>query len=154
MMGTVIYDRYFPVVCKMIGREDLISDERFNTEAAAKINSRAFVDILDEVFATKDYDEWAKLLTENDIAYDRVNHIKDTIDDPQAWENGFIYKYITREGKEDLVVGTPVKFGDCVPAPHLNAPLLGEHSAEILKALGYSEDQIKALNDAQTTIVR
>lgn len=88
MMGTVIYDRYFPVVCKMIGREDLISDERFNTEAAAKINSRAFVDILDEVFATKDYDEWAKLLTENDIAYDRVNHIKDTIDDPQAWENG------------------------------------------------------------------
>ncbi len=52
------------------------------------------------------------------------------------------------------MVGTPVKFGDCVPAPHLNAPLLGEHSAEILKALGYSEDQIKALNDAQTTIVR
>ena len=76
------------------------------------------------------------------------------MNDPQAWENGFIYQYITREGKEDLVVGTPVKFGASVPAPHQNAPLMGEHSAELLKSLGYTEEQIRALADSQTTIVR
>lgn len=154
MLGTVIYDRYYPVMCKLIGREDLIDDARFNTEKAGKENARLLVDIIDEVFATKNYEEWDKLLTEADIAHDRVNHIKDTVNDPQAWENGFIYQYITREGKEDLVVGTPVKFGASVPAPHQNAPLMGEHSAELLKSLGYTEEQIRALADSQTTIVR
>lgn len=154
MLGTVIYDRYFPIMCKMIGREDLISDPRFNTEKAAKENARAFVEIIDEIFATKNFDEWDKLLTENDIAHDRVNHVKDTINDEQAWINGFIYKYTTRENKEDLLVGTPVKFGESVPAPHKNAPLLGEHTVELLTELGYSEDQIKNfVNDGATIIL-
>lgn len=153
MLGTVIYDRYFPVMCKMIGREDLISDPRFNTEAAGKENAGAFVEIIDEVFATKNYDEWDKLLIENDIAHDRVNHIKDTISDPQAWENGYIYKYTTREGKEDLVVGTPVKFGACEPAPHKNAPLMGEHTVELLTELGYDKNEIKNLADSKVTKV-
>lgn len=154
MMGVVIYDRYFPLVCKMIGREDLINDERFNTEPAAKAHSREFVEILDAAFASKDYEEWAKLLTENDIAFDRINHIKDTAHDEQAWDNGFIYKYTTREGKEDLVVGTPIKFGDCVPAPHTNAPLIGEHAVALLKELGYNDEQIKDMADKKATAIR
>jgi crotonobetainyl-CoA:carnitine CoA-transferase CaiB-like acyl-CoA transferase len=151
MVGTVIYDRYFPIMCKIIGREDLIADARFNTEKAGKENAEAFVDIIDAAFATKNYDEWSKILTENDIAFDRVNHVKDTITDPQAWENGYIYKYTTREGKEDLVVGTPVKFGACEPAPHKNAPLMGEHTVELLTELGYSEGEIKNLVDSGVT---
>ncbi|MPM02574.1 Cinnamoyl-CoA:phenyllactate CoA-transferase [bioreactor metagenome] len=154
MVSVIVYDRYFPVFCKMIGREDLISDTRFNTEVAGKANAEAFVDIIDAVFATKDFEEWDRLLTENDIAYDRINHIKDTIDDPQAWENGYIYKYTTREGKEDLVVGTPVKFGASIPPPHKNAPLMGEHTVEILTELGYSKEQIGDISNANATIVR
>lgn len=154
MVSVIIYDRYFPVMCRLIGREDLISDARFNTETAARQNAEAFVDIIDAVFATKDFAEWDRLLTESDIAHDRVNHVKDTIEDPQAWENGYIYKYTTREGTEDLVVGTPVKFGASEPAPHHNAPLMGEHSRELLTELGYGTEQIKALADSKVTTVR
>lgn len=154
MLGTVIYDRYYPVMCRLIGREDLVDDPRFNTEAAGKENAGAMVELIDAAFATKDYAEWDKLLTESDIAHDRVNHIKDTVEDPQAWENGFLYKYTTREGKEDIAVGTPVKFGASVPAPHQNAPLLGEHSADLLRSLGYDDASIQALAGQQVTIVR
>lgn len=153
MLGTVIYDRYFPVMCKIIDREDLITDSRFNTETAAKANAEAFVDIIDQAFATKDYEEWKQILTENDMAFDRVNHVKDTVDDAQAWENGFIYKYTTREGKEDLVVGTPVKFGACEPAPHKNAPLMGEHTVTLLQELGYDADAINRFLNVEATKV-
>jgi len=154
MIGIVIYDRYLPLICNMIGRPDLIEDPRFSTEKAGKENAAAFVEIMDEVFATKDYAEWSKLLTENDVAYDRINHIKDTLTDVQAWENGYLYNYTTREGKEDLVVGTPVKFGAGVPAPHKNAPLMGDDSKVILTELGYSAEKIAAMAEDKATIVR
>ena len=153
MVSVVIYDRYFAVVCDMIGCPELINDSRFNTEISAKENAREFVDILDRAFSQKTYEEWAELLTENDVAFGRINHIADAASDKQAWVNGYIYNYTTREGNKDLVVGTPVKFGESVPAPHKNAPLMGEHTVEIMKELGYSDAEIEKCLQAGATMI-
>ena len=102
------------------------------------------MDILDPIFLTKDYAEWDRLLTEGDIAHDKINHIRDTITDEQAIANGYVYKYTNRDGTEDLLVSTPVKFGKAEPIEHRNAPRLGEDSVDIMHELGYSDETIQA----------
>ncbi|WP_332237187.1 CaiB/BaiF CoA transferase family protein [Sporolactobacillus sp. KGMB 08714] len=145
MISVIVYDRYFPVFCKVVGREDLINDKRFNTETAVKANAETLMKILDPIFLSKDFAEWDRILNEADIAHDRINHIKDILNDKQAWDNGFLYKYKNRDGVEDLTVSTPVKFGTSEPPEHRNAPLLGEHTVEVLIELGYDRKAIGEL---------
>ena len=152
MVSVIVYDRYFPIFMKMVGREDLIEDARFNTQAAVKENSEALVRILDEIFLTKTWPEWDALLIENDIAHDKINQIKDVLTDEQAFDNGMLYMYKGRDGVEDMMAGTPVKFGASVPAPHVNAPFLGEHTVELLTELGYSAAQIDELIAKNATL--
>ncbi|MBR1690977.1 MAG: CoA transferase [Oscillibacter sp.] len=144
MISVLNYERYYAPFMKVIGREDLIDDARFNTEVAMRGYKKELMDILDPIFLTKDYAEWDRLLTEGDIAHDKINHIRDTIADEQAIANGYVYKYTNRDGTEDLLVSTPVKFGKAEPIEHRNAPRLGEDSVDIMHELGYSDETIQA----------
>lgn len=144
MISVLDYARFYAPFMKTVGREDLIDDARFNTEEAMRQHKKELMDILDPIFMSKDYAEWDQLLADHDIAHDRINHMIDTITDEQALANKYIYKYKNRDGSEDLIVSTPVKFGKPDEIAHKNAPLIGEHTAEVMKSLGYTEDEIKA----------
>ena len=143
MISIMDYERFYAKFITLVGREDLVNDERFNTEVAMRSHKKELMDILDPAFLTKDYAEWDKLLNEADIAHDRINHIIDTITDEQAIANGYVYEYENRDGTKELMVSTPMKFGKSEPIPVRWAPLLGEHSVEIMKELGYDEATIK-----------
>ena len=145
MLGTVEYERFYPVYCRMIGREDLIDDPRFNTVDAGKEKPAELVAIFDQAFAKWDWDECDNVLTQYDVAHDRINHMSDVITDDQAWQNGYLYHYTTRGGAEDLMIGSPIKFGENEAPVHKNAPRLGEDTVQILTELGYSADQIEHL---------
>ncbi|MEA4816656.1 MAG: CoA transferase [Lachnospiraceae bacterium] len=145
MLSVIVYDRYYPVICKIIGREDLITDERFNNEKKIRSDkklSNEFLKILDAAFATKDWPEWDKILRENDLAHDRINHMIDALNDEQAKANNNMYFYKNRDGSDDLAITTPIRFGGYYTYPHKTCPLLGEHSTEILESLGYTDEQI------------
>ncbi len=146
MVSVLNYERYYNAFMKVVGRDDLVDDPRFCTEVAMRENKAELMGILDPVFLTKDYAEWDKLLNEGDIAHDRINHIRDAMTDEQALANAFIYTYKNRDGSDDVIVSTPVKFGRAEPIEHRNAPLLGEHSVEIMKELGYDDATIAAWN--------
>lgn len=143
MISVLTYERFYAPFMKMIGREDLVDDERFSTEEAMRSHKKEMMDILDPIFLTKDYAEWDKLLNEADIAHDRINHIVDTITDEQAIANGYVYEYENRDGSKELMVSTPIKFGVSEPIPVRYAPLLGEHTVEIMKELGYDDATIR-----------
>lgn len=143
MVSVLDYGRFYRPFMESMGRNDLIDDERFNTEENMKNHKKELVDILDPIFLSKTYAQWDWIFMSQDIAHDRINHMADTIRDEQALKNNYFYKYKNRDGSEDLMVSTPVKFGRADAIAHKNAPLIGEHTAQVMRACGYPEEEIK-----------
>lgn len=141
------YERYYPALCRVLGREDLIEDERYNSLEHVKEHNTEFVKLLDSLFVAKDRDEWCALLEKADIVHDKILHYKDVSEDEQAWANGYIYNHTFSNGEQAVLPDTPVKFSSG-KREKMRAPLLGEDSKAILKELGYGETEIAQLIDS------
>ena len=160
-MSILEPDRYNDALFKELGRNDLVGDPRYCTAAAAKAHSSELVEILSAEFAKHTMDEIAAMFARADIAYDRVQHIKEVLDDPQALENMYIIPVENRDGTVTKQPMTPIRFAtteparieDIAPTMERQAPLVGEHSAEILKEHGYTDEDIQKLVDSKVVYI-
>lgn len=154
-MSILEPDRYNNALFKELGREDLVDHPDYATAAACKAHTAQLVEILSAEFAKHTMDDIAAMFARADIAYDRVQHIKEVLDDPQALENMYIVPMANRDGTVTKQPATPIRFAtaepacieDIAPTMDRQAPLVGEHSAEILKEHGYSDEEIQKFLD-------
>lgn len=143
-MAIIEHGRYYESVMKLIGREDLINEEKYKDFFNAIRNCPEFTAILDEGFAKYTQAEWAQMLTEADIAYSTVRQTEEILSDPQALENNYIQEYEFRDGSKSMVATGPLKFGTVEAEPLAPAPRRGgEDTVELMKSLNYSEEQIR-----------
>ncbi len=144
-MTILEHERYWEAFCNVIERQDLIHDERYSTLKAIqkKENKEAIIKIVDEIFLTRDRDEWLERLTAADIAHDKVQSFADVATDPQAIANGYVYEYEFRNGKKMMAAAPPIKYGTELIPEHKHAPLLGENTIEIMTELNYTPEEIK-----------
>jgi len=133
--------RYWPGFCEAIGRPDLITEERFATDAARAANIDACVAVLDEVFATRTLAEWTAILATQPGQWDVVQQAGELAADPQVVANGYMQTVDYGDGRSIAMVSSPVQFGR-EPSAIRPAPGLGAHSDEVLAELGLTEDQI------------
>lgn len=159
-MSILEPDRYNPALFRELGREDLVADTSFAT-TACKGHSAELTEILGQEFAKHTMDEIAGMFARADIAYDRVQHIKEVLDDPQALENMYLVPMANTDGTVTKQPMTPVRFAlteptcieDIAPTIDRQAPMIGEHSVELLKEYGYSDEEIeKFLADKVITV--
>ncbi|MCI7223026.1 CoA transferase [Fusobacterium sp.] len=142
-LSILEHERYYKELCHVIEREDLIEDERFKTNLEAKKNAELFINILDEGFARFTQEEIIKRLSSFDIAHEKIQHVKEVLDDPQALENNYIFEFENRDMTKTKMAMTPVKFNNIEINKQVDAPKIGEHNEIILKELGYSKDDIE-----------
>lgn len=136
-------DRYWGPFCELVGRPELAADERFADLAARGANAGELAAILDELFAARTFDEWKALLAGIDAPWAPVQAVEELLDDPQVVANG----YLGDVDGEYRLPRVPVQF-DEQPPDLARAPEHGEHTEEVLLALGYSWDDIAALGAA------
>lgn len=150
-LTILAYERYWKAFCEAMEIPEYIDDERFNTLVIAKKpeNCDPLVHILEEAFAKKESAYWAERLKAADIAFERANHYADVSKDEQAIANHYVEEITMRNGNTCMLPMSPVQF-KVNEAPELNpAPLLGQDNEEILKTLGYDEEEIQQLRDAK-----
>ncbi len=139
-------DKQWQSFFRVIGREDLYRDDpRFNSHE----NRSARIDEANAFVAAemlkRTTDEWLAALMAADIPTARMNSIDDVIDDEHLNGTGFIR--IEQHPTEGALRTTrsATQWSRTPPAPQCGAPRLGEHGAEILQAVGYSHEEIRAL---------
>jgi len=141
-------ERYWPTLCKIINREDMIRNEQYFKKEYLTQNSTMIYRFLAEIFVTKTSAEWSELLLANDIAFEKVAHFKDVSKDKQAWANDYLQYFTYRNGETAVLPSNPIKYKNCVAKNARQSGPLGADTDEVLVRLGYTPEQIKELEKA------
>jgi crotonobetainyl-CoA:carnitine CoA-transferase CaiB-like acyl-CoA transferase len=128
---------------KAAGRMDLLEDARFATRKDRTERHWEIVRILQETFRTQPREHWLRRLDASDIPNAPISSIQEVFNDPQVKHMG-IPKQIDhpKMGKSNLI-GSPINLSGTPAQFFRPAPLLGEHTEEVLARLGYDGDAIK-----------
>lgn len=139
-------DRLWKKLCEMIGKPELVSDPRFLTNGDRTNNQKALKPILDEVFKTKKIDEWLAMLEEAGVPCAPINTVDRVVKDPQVNARHMLVEIEHPVAGKMHVPGVPIKMYKTPGSVDTPAPLLGQHTEEILKELlGMSKEEVDAL---------
>jgi crotonobetainyl-CoA:carnitine CoA-transferase CaiB-like acyl-CoA transferase len=132
-------------LCRAIERTDLIEDARYQTAEARFENGEKVVALLDEAFSKKDLGEWQEIFDKHNVIWGTIPTIDRVATDAQMKDNRVFAEIEHPELGRISTINNPINLADVVKERPSVAPEIGQHSAEILTALGYDESQIADL---------
>jgi crotonobetainyl-CoA:carnitine CoA-transferase CaiB-like acyl-CoA transferase len=133
--------KYWAPFCEIVGRPELITDERFADHASLLAHGRDAVAILTDVFKQATVEEWRARLEPFVGQWTIVQNSLEAAVDPQTIANGYLQDCTTADGVPFQLVAAPVQY-DEEPAAPQRAPQFNEHGDEILGELGLDMDAI------------
>jgi crotonobetainyl-CoA:carnitine CoA-transferase CaiB-like acyl-CoA transferase len=139
--------RYWPEFCRVVGREELISDERFDSAQKLMANAAEAGAIVAEIISSRTKDEWVAAFAGMEGQWAVVQDPWEVGHDVTLRALGQIAEVVDAEGVRRELVANPVQF-DRTPPTLTRAPLFAEHTDEILRELGRTDDELIALKIA------
>ncbi|MGW1024318.1 CaiB/BaiF CoA transferase family protein [Streptomyces sp. NPDC002577] len=136
--------RYWPEFCRVVGREDLASDERFDSTEKIMANAAEAADIVAEIIRQRPFAEWTEILARGEGQWAAVQNPWEVGQDPSLRANGLIAQIVDADGRERELVANPVQF-DQTPASLTRAPQFAEHTDEVLRDIGLSDEELLQL---------
>ncbi len=148
-------DKLWRAFCPLIERPELADDPRFVTNAARNANRPALIAALEAVFLGKTYEEWEAILMPAGIPIGAINTLDQVVAHPQVQARGAIVESAHPVAGAVRMVGPPVRFSETPGSVRLPAPLLGQHTAEVLRErLGMDDEEIARLREQGVIVTR
>jgi formyl-CoA transferase len=129
---------------KLCGREELIADPGWATPAARLPKIPECFAIIEQWTMTKSKMEVMAELNEVDVPCGPILSMKDIYEDKSLYERQMLVELDHPTRGPYVQVGMPINLSDS-PVEHKRSPLLGEHTDEVLKWLGYADNDIASM---------
>lgn len=139
-------DSQFKAYCQVIGRPGLADDARFRTNSNRVIHREILIPILTEAMKAQVRDYWLAALERVGVPAGPINTIDQVYDNPQVKARGMQQTLPHSSAGQAPVGASPLRFSDSPVSYRHAAPLLGEHTEQVLRErLGLSEAEIQEL---------
>ncbi len=149
LMLAVGNDRQFANFCASLGCPEIADDPRYSVNSARIENRDELIQIIAERLRGKTTAYWLDQFASLHIPAGPINNLAQVFSDPVVAERRIVRKLNHSLAGEVPTVANPVQFSDTPVEYKLAAPVLGQHTAEVLKNdLGYSDDEIAQLYDS------
>lgn len=141
------YVRDLPKFARLLGIHEYIDDSR--CKDVPTLYETGMIEVLTRavagIIAARSSEEWSRIFTENNISNEVAARARDVSEDPQAIENDFVKEVEFKDGLKVMMPMPPVKLSGYEQREYEPTGKIGEHTDEILRALGYSAGEIEAL---------
>ena len=132
-------------LCKAMGREDLLADERYADNAGRLMNREALEKDLEETFGTRSTREWCEVLDESGVPAGPIYNMEQVWADEQVQARAMDVTLKHPKVGSIRNIGLAAKLYGSPGRIHSPAPLMGQHTREVLAESGFNETEIERL---------
>ena len=132
-------DKQFARLCEMLGKPEIVMDEKFSTNSGRVQNRTEIIPLLASIFKAASVSEWLAKLDEAEIPCGPIQNFEQVFSMPTVKEREMLVKMEHPTIGELPLVGSPLKMSDTPVEYRLHPPLMGEHTDDVLRELGYGD---------------
>ncbi|GAB3377925.1 CaiB/BaiF CoA transferase family protein [Amycolatopsis echigonensis] len=128
-----------------VGLGDLVDDPRFATNPDRVRHREELIQLIEEALEARSAQEWAKILAEAGVPVGPINTVGEALEHPQVVARGMVTEVEHPSAGTVRAVGSPVKLSASPPQVRTPPPGHGQHTDDVLSALGADPELLAAL---------
>jgi len=138
-------DRTFARLCQVLDHPEWTTTPEFADNASRVRHQRALADRIEAITRTKPRSHWLAAFAANNVPCGPINDYSEVFADPQIQARRMVLETDHPTLGRLKTLGSPLKLSATPSQPGRRAPLLGEHTREVLRTAGFGDEEIEAL---------